>query len=55
MWPDRISNPGPLIYESGAIPTALHGPAISVVTEFWRYWRRRLYIGLLVVLDVTTL
>ena len=29
MWPDRVSNPGPLIYESGALPTALRGPAIS--------------------------
>ena len=28
MWPDRISNPGPLTYESGALPTALHGRAI---------------------------
>ena len=27
MWPDRVSNPGPLIYESGALPTALRGPA----------------------------
>ena len=27
MWPDRISNPGPLIYESGALPIALRGPA----------------------------
>ena len=27
MWPDRISNPGPLTYESGALPTALRGPA----------------------------
>ena len=23
MWPDRVSNPGPLTYESGALPTAL--------------------------------
>ena len=23
MWPDRISNPGPLTYESGALLTAL--------------------------------
>ena len=23
MWPRRVSNPGPLIYESGALPTAL--------------------------------
>ena len=27
MWPDRVLNPGPLTYESGALPTALHGPA----------------------------
>ena len=29
MWPDRVSNPGPLTYESGALPTALRGPAHS--------------------------
>ena len=23
MWPDRVSNPGPMTYESGALPTAL--------------------------------
>ena len=28
MLPDRVSNPGPLTYESGALPTALCGPAI---------------------------
>ena len=27
MWPDWLSNPGPLTYESGALPTALCGPA----------------------------
>ena len=27
MWPDWISNPGPLTYESGALPTALRGSA----------------------------
>ena len=27
MWPGRVSNPGPLTYESGALPTALRGPA----------------------------
>ena len=27
MLPDRVSNPGPLIYESGALPIALRGPA----------------------------
>ena len=29
MWPDRISNPGPLAYESGDLPTALRGRAGS--------------------------
>ena len=29
MWPDRVSNPGPLTYESGALPIALRGPAIN--------------------------
>ena len=27
MLPDRVSNPGPLTYESGALPIALCGPA----------------------------
>ena len=27
MMPDRVSNPGPLTYESGALPIALRGPA----------------------------
>ena len=29
MLPDRVSNPGPLTYESGALPIALRGPAIN--------------------------
>ena len=28
MLPDRVSNPGPLTYESGALSIALRGPAI---------------------------
>ena len=28
MLPDRVSNPGPLTYESGALPIALRGPAV---------------------------
>ena len=32
MWPDRVSNPGPLTYESGALPIALRGPAHIVTT-----------------------
>ena len=27
MLPDRVSNPGSLTYESGALPIALRGPA----------------------------
>ena len=37
MLPDRVSNPGPLTYESGALPIALRGPAtipkIGIVLE----------------------
>ena len=29
MLPDRVSNPGPLTYESGALPIALRGPAVG--------------------------
>ena len=32
MLPDRVSNPGPLTYKSGALPIALHGPA-NAITE----------------------
>ena len=28
MLPDRVSNPGPLTYESGALPIAPRGPAV---------------------------
>ena len=30
MLPDRVSNPGPLTYESGAIPIALRGPTYTI-------------------------
>ena len=33
MLPDRVSNPGPLTYESGALPIALCGLAIRVSIE----------------------
>ena len=29
MLPDRVSNPGPLTYESGALLIALRGPALA--------------------------
>ena len=31
MLPDRVSNPGPLTYESGALPIALRGPAYGIM------------------------
>ena len=31
MLPDRVSNPGPLTYESGALPIVLRGPAVDAV------------------------
>ena len=34
MWPDRVSNPGSLTYEPGALPTALCGPAIATDSCF---------------------
>ena len=33
MLPDRVSNPGPLTYESGALPIALRGPARSLTEK----------------------
>ena len=42
MLPDRVSNPGPLTYESGALPIALRGPAESnKYTECTRYKMER--------------
>ena len=32
MLPDRVSNPGPLTYESGVLPIALRGPARLICT-----------------------
>ena len=34
MLPDRVSNPGPLTYESGALPIALRGPAVLQVKKY---------------------
>ena len=33
MLPDRVSNPGPLTYESGAQPIALRGPAGKILSS----------------------
>ena len=37
MLPDRVSNPGPLTYESGALPIALRGPAHKQRNEVKMY------------------
>ena len=37
MWPDRVSNLGSLINESGALPTTLRSPAISLLKQEWPY------------------
>ena len=37
MLPDRVSNPGPLTYESGALPIALRGPALAVFLLFCHF------------------
>ena len=41
MWPDGVSNPGPLAYESGALPNALRGPATVSAgrADCLRLWR----------------
>ena len=44
MLPDRVSNPGPLTYESGALPIALRGPAIPAIsTATVRKWDTMVY------------
>ena len=37
MLPDRVSNPGPLTYESGALPIALRGPAQKKLLKAYFY------------------
>ena len=41
MLPDRVSNLGPLTYESGALSIALRGPALNVKytkEKIWGLW-----------------
>ena len=35
MFPDWVSNPGPLTYESGALPIALRSPAGADLNSDW--------------------
>ena len=46
MLPDRVSNPGPLTYESGALPIALRSPAVTgdnvpVLLKKWGHLRKK--------------
>ena len=43
MLPDRVSNPGALTYESGALPIALRGPAATTVEDLLK---ETMHIGL---------
>ena len=38
MLPDRVSNPGPLTYESGALPIALRGQAHEQGGQLLHFW-----------------
>ena len=39
MLPDRVSNPGPLTYESGALPIALRGPQMFKLNTIAIAWQ----------------
>ena len=41
MLPDRVSNPGPLTYESGALPIALRGPASVIKRLNTNHYEKR--------------
>ena len=48
MWPDQVSNPGPLTYESGDLLTALRGLALTCsksVTAKYTSTTKRQYYG----------
>ena len=38
MLPDRVSNPGPLTYESDALPMVLRGPAFCIIIRRNNYY-----------------
>ena len=47
MLPDRVSNPGPLTYESGALPIALCGPGPPKTTTknlYHSVWKEKLIL-----------
>ena len=44
MLPDWVSNPGPLTYESGALPIALRGPACESVVRSLSTLRNAVFV-----------
>ena len=51
MLPDRVSNPGPLTYESGVLPIALRGPASLYVDHTFH---RRVYEEIYQLFSIST-
>ena len=56
MWSDWLSNPGPLIYKSGALPTALRSPAsiLMRVTALCFFWKTSTIISKLSLMMVVS-
>ena len=52
MLPDRVSNPGPLTYESGALPIALRGPAVYIYIYYENVFPPPLYYLYIVVFSI---
>ena len=45
MLPDRVSNPGPLTYESDALSIALRGPAEEKEKLYQNYFQKSILSG----------
>ena len=50
MLPDQVSNPGPLTYESGALPIALRSPAQQWLVTGLLYRKQCLLLGMFALL-----
>ena len=44
MLPDRVSNTGPLTYESGVLPIALRGPAKVLIVYKRKYNMMKIHV-----------
>ena len=42
MWPDRVSNPGPLTYESGALPALMLSSQLDLWVHFQEHFLLKL-------------